>query len=667
MSVKQFIPVAVLCATAGTGIMARADWGPDYRNYSIQRLGLLGAERTGISGYQYSEANFLNGSGQVAGISWRINGVNSVHGQDAWVWNGATLTQVGLVGPGFTGGAGYQFSAPLGQNAAGQVIGYSSRIIAMLLGNGRSAWVWNGTTTTEIGLIGPGYTGSGGYQNSIPFRQNAQGQVSGASMRYTGVNTYLGQDAWIWNGTTTTQVGLTSGDNTSSTGERYSSPVFQNDGGQVVGYSIRYTGVNTNNGRNVWAWNGTTTTQIGLVGSANTRSTGYQFSEARFQSNLGHVTGVAERYTAANSINGIDTWFFDGATTRQIALIGVGYTGNTGYQRSTPHSQNASGQVAGSSWRVIGTSSYAGEDAWVWNGTTTMLVGLTGAGYTSSSGYRYNIPQLQNASGQVAGITTRISGSEATNGQDAWAWNGTTTVQIGLTGAGYTGTAGFRVSDLGLQNDAGQVAGTSRRVTGENTNNGRDAWAWNGLTTSMIGLTGSAYTGSAGYRDNAPWLQNASGIIVGIATRFTGVDTNNGQDLWYFDPRTGVTTAVVGSVRANDSYAYAEPTILTDSGFLLGNYRLFAESDGPGERRAFIFRPDLGITDLGSLVDGGLTLNGWSTLRNPVFMDAFNTIVGHGYVNGQTTGQSVFVMNIPTPGVSLLVGLGGSLVLRRRR
>ena len=90
----------------------------------------------------------------------------------------------------------------------------------------------------------------------------------------------------------------------------------------------------------------------------------------------------------------------------------------------------------------------------------------------------------------------------------------------------------------------------------------------------------------------------------------------------------------------------------------LRNHEL-AQVGRPASREAF--------TDLGNLVSGGLTLNGWSTLQNPLFTDALNTIVGYGYVNGQTTGQSVFVMTIPAPGAAGLLGLGGVLVARGRR
>ncbi|HYD01935.1 MAG TPA: GC-type dockerin domain-anchored protein, partial [Phycisphaerales bacterium] len=162
-----------------------------------------------------------------------------------------------------------------------------------------------------------------------------------------------------------------------------------------------------------------------------------------------------------------------------------------------------------------------------------------------------------------------------------------------------------------------------------------------------IGLTGGVYTGSGGgegYQSSESRKQSAAGRVVGISHRITGVSTQNGQDTWYFDPATGLTSAIVASVRTSDGHAFSEPTILTDDGFVLGSYTYYPGGAGDGEQRAFIYRPDLGLTDLGNLVSGGLAAQGWSALRRPLFADALSTVVGHGSINGQFEGQSVFVM-----------------------
>jgi hypothetical protein len=274
---------------------------------------------------------------------------------------------------------------------------------------------------------------------------------------------------------------------------------------------------------------------------------------------------------------------------------------------------------------------------------------------------------MQNNAGQVVGVSQRFTPTGLNNGRDAWIWNGSSTLQIGLTGANYTGSAGYQTSDALRQNEAGQVVGISFRYTGLSTSNGQDAWVWNGSSTVRVGMSGPGYTGSAGYQFSNIRSQNSVGQVVGVSNRYTGVRTAVGQDAWYYDPIAQTSIAMIGSVRASDNYSFSECGVLTQGGFLLGNYTFFRGGAGPGEQRAFIFRPDLGFTDLGNLVSGGLTLSGWQSLRNPIFTDALNTIVGYGYVNGQTSGQSVFVMTIPTPGITLVVCVGGWLAATRRR
>ncbi len=184
---------------------------------------------------------------------------------------------------------------------------------------------------------------------------------------------------------------------------------------------------------------------------------------------------------------------------------------------------------------------------------------------------------------------------------------------------------------------------------------------------ARTGLTGAAYTGSAGYQFSVNNLQNDAGRVAGRSLRISGVSTSNGQDAWYVDPVASMPSTIIGSVRTSDNRSFSQPTILTDGGFLLGYYSYFAGGIGSGVDRAFIFRPDLGFTDLGNLVTGGLTASGWSMLQQPQFADALNTIVVNGYVDGQSTGQSVFVMTISAPSAAALFGVVWLIASRRRR
>ena len=644
-----------LCGTAAT---AAAQWPS---NYAIRRIGLTGPEHTGSGGLQYSYAQAFNAPTSVAGYSYRYLGVSTNNGLDAWVWNagaggGGVITRIGLAGEGYTGSAGYRSSRPILQSPSGHVAGSSGRIVEVSTNNGEDAWVWDGVTTIPIGLAGPSNIGSAGFRRSRPELQNAAGQVAGFSMRITGVSTDNGRDTWVWDGVATHQVGLTGGANTGTMGFQQSYIQLQNSAGHVVGSSLRFADVSTNLGEDAWAWDGTTTTQIGLFGAAHTGSTGFRRSVGFVQNASGLVAGYSARIVGAGTDNGVDAWVWDGTTTTQVGLTGPGYVGNAGYQSSSPRYLSDTGQLAGTSRRYTDSGTLNGVHAWVRNGSTTILIGLTGGIYTGSAGYEVSDMRARNSAGHIAGISQRAMGVSGANGQDSWVWNGVVTTPIGLTGGVYIGSAGYQNSSPVYLNASGQVAGHSQRISGERMDNGADSWVWDGATTIQVGLSGGVYTGSAGYQVSYPAFQNAAGAVAGYTLRIANIDTQIGglaQDAWYFDPVTRMTTAIVGSVRASDNYALSRITTLTEDGFLIGYYQYFENGIDPGVNRAFVFHPDRGFTDLGELVNGGLTAAGWSTLQRPQFSDALRTIVGFGLINGQSGGlsggQSVFVMTLGTP------------------
>ena len=658
--------LSVFVACGGMAVPVFAQWIPDYQVYAIQRVGLYGPAHTGTVGVQSSTVSFFQAPGYAAGISSRYTVAGADNGQNAWVWNGVTTQLAGLTTGAHTGTAGRQFSEAQFLGPNGWAAGRSRRYSGVDTDNGYDAWAWNGMTNIQLGFTGPGYTGSGGYQFSSLRFQSSDGSVLGTTYRVVGATTYRGQDAWIWNGTTTVQLGLTGPGYTGSAGFQISVPLLRTNSGQVMGYSERYLGVQTAGGRDSWVWNGTTTTQVGLTDGVHTGSGGYRSTDARFQNEAGQVSGYSTRYSGVDTYNGSTAWVWNGSTTQQIGLSGEVYIGPGDRRNSYPVYQNQAGQVAGISER-FGSGPFTTQDAWIWNGLGTQQIGLTGGAYVGSTGAQFSSIQFQNELGHVAGSTLRYLGETTDNGADVWTWNGASTQPVGLMGGVYTGSSGYQRSVPQFQNAQGALAGVSRRYIGVNTQIGQDAWVWTGATTVPVGLTGAAYSGSAGFRFSQPEFLNDQGVAAGITRRIVSVNTSNGQDTWYFDPVTQLSSPVIGSIRASDGFAFSDPTILTDGGFLLGNYLHFPEGTGSGEQRAFIYRPDLGLTDLGNLVNGGLTAGGWASLQNPQFSDALRTILGYGYVNGQTGGQSVFAMFVPAPGAALLLGLAGALRFRRGR
>ena len=83
----------------------------------------------------------INDSGQVVGSSQYTLGGSATH---AAIWNGTTPTDLGTLGPG-------QHSAALAINDAGQVVGWSDYDVTAF---NYHATIWDGTTPTDLGTLG---------------------------------------------------------------------------------------------------------------------------------------------------------------------------------------------------------------------------------------------------------------------------------------------------------------------------------------------------------------------------------------------------------------------------------------------------------------------------------------------------------------------------------
>ena len=101
-----------------------------------------------------------------------------------------------------------------------------------------------------------------------------------------------------------------------------------------------------------------------------------------------------------------------------------------------------------------------GSSAWLYNGATTIDIGLTGSEYTSNDGEKDSDIHQLNEAGQVSGFSTRFNGGSTNLGDTAWLYNGMATIAIGLTGSEHTQNGGYKYSYADQLNEAGQVRGT---------------------------------------------------------------------------------------------------------------------------------------------------------------------------------------------------------------
>ena len=561
----------------------------------------------------------------------------------AWASTAAAVPSYSIVPLGFddlehTRDDGYKYSIPEQLNEAGQVTGYSSRYNGGTNFLGYSAWLYDGVTTINVGLTGPEYTHNNGYKETELDELNEAGQVTGYSVRYNGGN---GTSAWIYDGATTIDIGLTGPEHTRENGSKESYVSQLNEAGQVRGHSERYNGGSTFMGETAWLYDGATTIELGLIGPAYTRSDGYKFSRASYLNEAGQVIGYSGRYNGSTNL-GSSAWLHDAETTIELGLTGLEHTRNDGYRNSQAEFGllNEAGQVAGISARFDGDTDF-GQSAWLYDGMTTINIGLTSAEHTRNDGYKYSLPLRMNEAGQVAGDSNRYNGS-ADFGQSAWLYDGATTIELGLTGPEHTRNDGRRFSSSPELNEAGQVAGNSARYNG-GAYWGSSAWLYDGVTTIDIGLTGSEYTRSDGYKFSYTRGLNNAGQVWGTSDRYNGGSTYLGDDPWLYDPVLDQTFSLHLSTRS-DGYAGSSIRYLGEDGLVVGTYDLYDSLDNYLGSRIFYFTVADGLHDLGPLVDGGLAANGWEHLATALGANSLGQIIGTGARTGGGDGSVTYLL-----------------------
>jgi len=662
-------------------------------SYDIDILGFLDAEHTRDDGYRYSEVVGFNEAGQAAGYSRRYDNITGASlGFSAWFYNGVTLMNIGLTEAEYTRNDGYRSSFASFLNEAGQVAGSSRRYDNITGADlGRSAWLYNGTGTVNIGLTDAQHTRDDGYRSSGTVFLNEAGQVAGVAGYYDydyaypppDYEEYPGLSAWLYNGTSTLRIGLTDAEHTRNDGYQRSELAGFNEAGQVAGSSFRFdTTTGADLGNSVWIYNGSTTVNIGLTDAEHTRTDGYRFSnyecndEAVCFNEAGQMLGSAWRYDSTTGADlGLSAWLYNGTGTVNIGLTDAEHTRNDGFRWNYGDRLNQAGDVAGESMRFDpATGVQIGKSAWLYNGSSALRIGLTDAEHTRNDGYQRSLTYHLNEAGQVAGTSSRYdSATGADLGSSAWLYNGTTTVNIGLTDAEHTRNDGYRYSSPYFLNEVGQVAGRASRyddATGASL--GSSAWLYNGTGTVNIGLTDTEHTRDDGYRHSEVTHLNEAGQAAGYSRRYNNTTgASLGLSAWLYDMTIDQTFAIDLSVSSN-GFARSGIAYLDDNGLALGSYYLFDADDSILGFRAFAFTVEDGAFDLGALVDGGLSDAGWEYLADAFMANDLGQILGYGLLSDGISEMS-YVMTpvsaVPIPAAVWLfcTGLLGLVGMARRK
>lgn len=549
----HLIGAAGVLLSASGGALAQSGGLP--AGYTLYRAGLIDAEHTSGTGVQSSRTSqFISTSvavspgpfsGFFVGNSTRYNGGSSSLGVSTWIFDPRTNSTVrtGLTGAVHTNLNGSQESATTFLNQRGQAAGYSLRYSGGGV-QGRTAWVFSPLTSAvrQVGLYESENlsTFNRGY-SEVRF-QNDAGQVAGYSLRYSPTASLAGGSAWVYNPATDTtlRLGFTDAAHTGTSGGvsnyQASNISFQALDGAIAGTSLQPT----ISGRSTWYWTPgmNAVVRTGYYDAAFTAADGRQFSTNLAQAQSGHIVG----HSAMLNIGGQRVWSVDPATGQQtrLGLQGAEYLRSGDLESSEFRFQNSTGSVTGLAMRYNTAGQSVGRDAWLYSPSTntTARIGLGSEGPDP-----YDRILTMSGSGHVVGESNRVSGSVFT--QNLWVHDPVSNAasRTGLFGPGFVDVDGRTFSEVDYTGPTGVTVGTSNRYVGFNGRQG--TWYYNPQTNSTVrtGLVGGEFTGADGseFSDTNSLLINVGlAGTTGQSLRFVN-NTPRGFQTWVYSTATNTT------------------------------------------------------------------------------------------------------------------------------
>jgi hypothetical protein len=579
---------------------------------------------------------------------------------------------LGFIDAEHTRSDGFQSGNATRLTESGRVVGYSARFNGGTPGLGSSSWVYDPTdqSLTRLGFLDASHTQDGGYQQSFTNDVSESGIVVGGSMRYGGA-AWLGRSAWIYDPSddSTTRLGFIDGAHTRSDGFQTSDTSFLTESGYAAGSSQRYNGSSLH-GLSSWVYDTSddSFTRIGFFDAAHTRSDGMQDTAIIDFTESGYAAGISDRFDGSATL-GLSAWFYDandGSTTR-IGFFDAMHTSSSNQQLSNVSRLTGSGYAAGTSWRFSGAT-VLGQSAWLYDandGSTTRL-GFFDATHTRTDGSQTSTPNHLTESGYAAGTSQRYDGSTPM-GTSVWIYDRSdgSTTRAGLLDADHTGSSGQQYSNVDFLTDTGYAVGSSERYTG--VISGQSVWLYDlgDDSSTRVGLFDALHTRSDGFQYSLPSFLTESGYVAGLSDRY-GDAGDLGRSAWIYDASDGSLDTIILAERSN-GFAWTSLSFLGEDGLALGAYQFFDTDDNYLGYRAFAWTPDDGAVDLGALVAGGLTAEGWDRLASAVRANGLGMIIGQGnLLSGGEIGY--LLVPVPEPGTGLLVtaGLLG-LAMRRKR
>jgi hypothetical protein len=434
---------------------------------------------------------------------------------------------------------------------------------------------------TWLGLSGSDFIKDDGTVYAESFQIADNDLVLGRNRIFYGTASNYGDAWWVSDGTTTTRVGLFDSDHTRSTDNQQKTYVlgFYGGGAFAAGESEKYRPDGSKISNTPWVWDGTTSIALGLTGAAYTDASGYLYPSRWEGAANGNFLGQNTIYNGGSTNVGTATWVYDYAsgTHTAVGLTGAQYVRDDGYIKTRAGRLSPDGNYAFGRTYLYSGSTENGTNGWRYDVSTgtTVQIGLTGAGFVRDDGKMEVEIRRGNASGQLNGLSRQYSGS-TDMGRVAWIFDGTTTTQISPTGAEFTRTDGYRYEDAWHINASGQVAGEATTYDGAATG-GKSAWFYDGTTTHVLpGLQGGVFDLSNGHRNALSTDLNDAGQVLGVNTRYGATDNYIGRQGWLYDSASNMTVALAGLTDAaytqvSDGKQYHYPHELSETGLVRGS------------------------------------------------------------------------------------------------
>lgn len=579
--------------SGGSAALGDSAWITHGTTGQIIRVGLQGAPFGSATGPMDSQINFLNAAGYSAGGSAYFTGASYL-GNASWVADGAGIVRhVGLFNTlSFFRNDGYRNSTVSGLTATGYAYGTSDIYNGGSSLIGQAAWIAGTTTPTmRVGLVGAGFDGAGGRQFSAITAVNSAGAGVGNSLRYAGGTTSVGQSAWRSSPLgVSSQIGLYDGEHTRNDGYAFSDARFLSETGYAAGYSKRYAGA-SENGQSAWRIN-----PAGILERLGFRGGEYSDGGLFYSEITGLLSdGTALGFSVRNNTGAYASTAWAANTTggvQTIGLNGSGYTNLFGYSSNRPVFGTDTGFVAGTTVR-FNSLNYAIEGTAIFvqslsSGGAVVAVGLYDAAHTAFDGSVENRITYLTGDGRSSGMAFRADG-----GESVWAAQSDgTTFRVGSYSEEFalSGPSGsyYRTTQSGMTK-SGYVWGLSQRGTG-----GYAGWLFSLDTQEQISLADFDVVGPSGFGQSAFRGVTEDGVGYGYYYVYDA-ETGLGRNVGFVWSETlglvSIEDAIAGGVGQYDWEAFQIAYFATD-GSIAGSGLL---SDGSMGAYLVVPEPSTGV------------------------------------------------------------------------